>query len=289
MLGRIEAEIDRKIAPPEDAFRFGENWQRFIDGQLTPERERIAAESLRSLLEVDLAGRTFLDIGCGSGLFSLCAHRAGARGVISIDVDPQSVQATASLRESIGAPDTWQVIHGSILDEALVSSTPPADVVYSWGVLHHTGDKWRAIENASQLVAPGGIMCIAIYNHVSGRFLDSDKWLRIKRTYNHRGPLVKAAMRVLYTGYWAAAEVLRRRQSPFKAAREYKANRGMAVTTDLVDWLGGYPYEFATAEELTRFCEDECGLKRRKLVEVSPRDLGNHELVFERPAAGSAT
>jgi 2-polyprenyl-3-methyl-5-hydroxy-6-metoxy-1,4-benzoquinol methylase len=283
MLGGIEAEIDNEVAPPEDAFRFGENWQRFIHGQLTPERERIAAESLRSLLDVDLAGRTFLDIGCGSGLFSLCAIRAGAREVVSIDVDPQSVEATESLRRSVGAPDNWTVIHGSILDEALVAETTPADIVYSWGVLHHTGDMWRAIRNASSLVRPGGIFCIAIYNRVSGRFLDSEKWLAIKRTYNHSSRPVQRAMEALYTGYWAVAEVVRRRQSPFKAAREYKANRGMAVTTDLVDWLGGYPYEFATADELTRFCEDECGLALRKAVEVSQRDLGNHELVFEKP------
>jgi SAM-dependent methyltransferase len=197
------------------------------------------------------------------------------------------VQATESLREAIGRPDNWKVIHGSILDDDLLQSLTGVDVLYSWGVLHHTGDMWRAIRNASGLVAPGGVFCIAIYNRVSGRFLDSERWLRIKRTYNHHGRAVQIAMETLYAGYWAVAEVVRRRRSPFKAAREYKANRGMAVTTDLVDWLGGYPYEFATAEELTRFCEDECGLRLRKLVEVGPRDLGNHELVFEKPHAAS--
>jgi SAM-dependent methyltransferase len=283
-----ETDSNKVVAAPDDAFRFGENWQRFLATQLTPERERIAAESLKSLLETDLSGRRFLDIGCGSGLFSLSAYRAGAGEVVSIDVDPQSVEATESLRRSLGAPGNWSVVHGSILDDELVASTAPADVVYSWGVLHHTGDMWRAIRNASGLVAPGGMLCIAIYNRVSGRFLDSTKWLAIKRTYNHSSRPVQVGMEALYTGYWAVAEVVRRRRSPLKAAREYKANRGMAVRTDLVDWLGGYPYEFATAEELTRFCEDECGLRRRKLVEVPPRDLGNHELVFVRPAAPSS-
>ena len=98
----MSMEANQKVTAPEDAFRFGQNWQRYISDYLTPERERIAAESLASLIESDLDGMTFLDIGGGSGLFSLCAHRAGAREVITIDVDPDSVAASGSLRQSIG-------------------------------------------------------------------------------------------------------------------------------------------------------------------------------------------
>jgi 2-polyprenyl-3-methyl-5-hydroxy-6-metoxy-1,4-benzoquinol methylase len=281
---RIESGAEKHVAPPEDAFRFGENWQRFLAEELDPERERIAAESLKSLVGRDLEGRSFLDIGCGSGLFSLSAHRAGARPIVSVDVDPQSVAATDSLRAAAGGPEDWRVLHGSILDEQLVEQLEPAEIVYSWGVLHHTGDMWQAIRNATRLVAPGGLFCIAIYNKVSGRYLDSNRWLRIKRTYNHAPRVGQVAMEAAYTAYWAVAEVVRRKQTPWRAAREYKARRGMAVRTDLVDWLGGYPYEFATAEELVRFCEDGCGLSVRTVVEAPPRDLGNHELVFERPA-----
>ena len=200
-------------------------------------------------------------------------------------MDPDSVAATETLREREGVADGWRVVHGSILDESLLSQLPRADVVYSWGVLHHTGDMETAIRNASALVSEGGLLCIAIYNRVTGRLLDSKRWLRIKRSYNHASRPVQMAMEWLYSLYWAVAEVVRRRNNPWRAARAYKARRGMALRTDLVDWLGGYPYEFASADEVVRFCENECGLVKRKVLSVGPRDLGNNEFVFERATA----
>ena len=274
----------QEVAPPADAFRFGKNWQRYVADYLDPERERIATESLRTLLETDLSGKTFLDIGCGSGLFSLCAHKAGAREIVSIDVDPESVAATTSLRESVSAPDSWQIIHGSILDEGLAERLSKFDVVYSWGVLHHTGNMDTAMRNAASLVADGGLFAIAIYNRVTGRFLDSERWLRIKRRYNNSSRPVQILMETIYTAYWTAA-TLWDRQNPIRAAREYKRSRGMALRTDLIDWLGGYPYEFATPDETVRFCEDQCGLRSRKVVPEEPLGTGNNEFVFEKPAA----
>src|SRR3954468_13973948 len=101
----MTTDTQHTVEAPPDAFGFGRNWQRYVAEYLSPERERIAADSLRELLDVDLAGRSFLDIGCGSGLFSLCAHKAGAREVVSLDVDPDSVAATKYLRERAGEPD----------------------------------------------------------------------------------------------------------------------------------------------------------------------------------------
>jgi SAM-dependent methyltransferase len=281
----MSTQAQHKVEAPPDAFGFGRNWQRYLEEYLSPERERIAAESLDTLLEVDLRGKTFLDIGCGSGLFSRCAHNAGARSVVSLDVDPDSVAATKLLRERSSSPDTWTVLHGSILDDAVVSGLEPAQIVYSWGVLHHTGDMWQSIRNASSLVAPGGIFCIAIYNKVTGRIMDSKRWLRIKRAYNHSPRPVQLGMEWLYAGYFGLGQ-LRDRNNPFRIAREYKVSRGMALRTDLIDWLGGYPYEFATVEEVVTFCERECGLRKRKVVPNHPMATGNHEFVFERADAG---
>jgi 2-polyprenyl-6-hydroxyphenyl methylase/3-demethylubiquinone-9 3-methyltransferase len=276
----MNAQTQSAVAPASDAFRFGRNWQRYLADYSNPERERIAADSLHSLLEIDLRDKTFLDIGCGSGLFSLCAHKAGAREVVSVDVDPDSVAATASLREREGAPDAWRVLHGSILDDDFVDGLDRADVVYSWGVLHHTGDMYAAIGNAARLVADGGTFAIAIYNKVTGRFLDSERWLRIKRAYNHAPRPAQVAMEWGYTAYFGFDE-LRSRKNPLRTAREYKSSRGMALRTDLIDWLGGYPYEFATVDELVRFCEP-LGLRPRKVVELGPLETGNHELVFTK-------
>lgn len=270
------------VAAPEDAFAFGRNWQRYVAEYLDPERERIAAESLRDLLGVDLRGRDFLDIGAGSGLFSLCAQRMAARSVVSVDVDPDCVESCRRLRRAAGDPDGWEVIHGSILDRALVGRLEPADVVYSWGVLHHTGDMWTAIRNAAELVRPGGLFAIAIYNRVEGRYLDSERWSRIKLAYNHGSPLKRRAMQAAYESYWFMQQ-LRHRSNPLRVAAEYRNSRGMALRTDLLDWLGGYPYEYASSEEVIEFCERECGLRTSRATPASAGGHGNNQFVFTRP------
>lgn len=268
-------------APPPDAFRFGRNWRRYVDTYLDPDRERIAVQSLRDLVG-DVEGKTFLDIGCGSGLFSLSAYRAGAKRVVSFDVDPDSVTATRTLRERSDSPENWIVLHGSILDSEFVATIEAADVVYSWGVLHHTGDMNTAIANAAGLTRPGGIFAIAIYNRVTGRWLDSNRWWRIKRAYNRAPAVGQRVMELTYGLYWSMARV-RDRQNPVRLIREYRQSRGMAFRTDIMDWLGGYPYEFATAAEIRDLCEKSLGLRCVKVIELGPLDNGNNEFVFARP------
>jgi 2-polyprenyl-6-hydroxyphenyl methylase/3-demethylubiquinone-9 3-methyltransferase len=164
-----------------ERFAFGENWARYLE-ILDEPRIREAQDSLKRMLEVDdLEGKSFLDIGSGSGLFSLAARRLGAR-VHSLDYDPKSVACTAEVRRrhSPNDPD-WTVGEGSALDRDYLESLGPFDVVYSWGVLHHTGKMWDALEAALLPVAPGGRLLIAIYNDTGKETI---RWRRIKRIYN---------------------------------------------------------------------------------------------------------
>ncbi len=269
-----------RVTAPDDAYSFGKNWKRYIADHMNPERVRIARDSVREFVGDEVRGKVFLDIGSGSGLFSLAAHELGAGRVISMDVDADSVAATRELRERAGAPDNWDVLEGSILDPEVVSELPEADIVYSWGVLHHTGDMDLAIRNAATLVKPGGLFAIAIYNRVTGRFLDSRRWWKIKKRYNHSPWIVKKAMEVWIRLLWVAQQ-LKKRRSPFTAAREYK-ERGMAATTDLLDWVGGFPYEYATVEEIVDFCARECGMEAVKTVQLPPRDIGLNRFLFRR-------
>lgn len=271
------------MSAPVGAFPFGKNWQRYVDRYLDSERVAVAEHSLRDVIEEDLAGRTFVDVGCGSGLFSLGAHRAGAT-VLSLDVDPDSVAACRELRRRAGDPETWTVMEGSILDEELVERLPWGDVVYSWGVLHHTGDMWTAIEHVARLVSPGGLLVLAIYNRSTGRFLDSERWLAIKRRYNRSAPPARRLMEAVHLGHWTWSQVAARK-NPVRVAREYKRRRGMALKTDLVDWLGGYPYEYATAGEIVDFCRDRLGLQPVKVRANPPTGIGNNQFVFRREAA----
>jgi 2-polyprenyl-3-methyl-5-hydroxy-6-metoxy-1,4-benzoquinol methylase len=173
----FEGEVERG-----ERFEFGKNWSRFL-AVVDEARIREAESSLRDMLGVDdLVGRTFLDVGSGSGLFSLAASRLGAARVHSFDYDPASVACTLELRRRHGPAATeWSAERGSALDTAYLRSLGRFDVVYAWGVLHHTGDMWTAIANTADAVADGGRLFISIYNDQGAR---SRAWRAIKRAYN---------------------------------------------------------------------------------------------------------
>ena len=259
-----------------ERFGFGANWMRFLK-ILNDERIEEAKASLKRMLNVEsLAGKTFLDVGSGSGLFSLAACMLGAK-VYSFDYDPQSVACTAELKRRYFPDDVWVVESGSVLDGDYLSHLGQFDVVYSWGVLHHTGSMWEALANVAPLVKPEGQLFIAIYN--KQQFI-SAFWIFVKRLYNRSWPVVRHLLNYGYFLFFAgelfAADALRGRNPTLR----YKGvgSRGMSVYWDVVDWIGGWPFEVATPEEIFHFFrEREFALT--KLVTCGGKH-GCNEFVF---------
>lgn len=228
-------------------FSFGENWASYA--KLIGERQiEQAVEGLIKLIPADdLKGRTFLDIGCGSGLHALAAARLGVSHVVGVDIDPNSA-ATARQVLSQHAKDTpWQIENVSIFD-----LTPQSfglfDIVYSWGVLHHTGDMWQAINNAAALVAPGGLLAVAFYRET---YLDPF-WKLEKRLYTSAPPFVQNAIKGGYIGAFRLARAATRQGSFSDYIANYTSRRGMDFEHDVHDWLGGYPYESTLAPDVDR-------------------------------------
>jgi len=265
-----------------ERFEFGKNWSRFLE-VLDEGRVRRAEESLKEMLEVEgLAGRSFLDIGSGSGLFSLAARRLGAR-VRSFDFDPHSVACTAELRRRFFPEDPdWHVSEGSALDEEFVRSLGAFDVVYSWGVLHHTGEMWRALDHARLPVAPGGKLFVAIYNDTGTQ---AARWKWIKKTYNRLPRPLRSPFALLTVAPDEAKRALRSALTlkPGEYVRSwtaYDSNRGMNRWRDIIDWVGGHPYEVATPDEIFEFYKAR-GFSLTKL-KCGHVGLGCNEFVFAR-------
>jgi 2-polyprenyl-6-hydroxyphenyl methylase/3-demethylubiquinone-9 3-methyltransferase len=233
-------------------FEFGKNWRRFLrllDGRRVEEAE----SSLRQVLDfINLEGKTFLDVGSGSGLFSLAARRLGAK-VLSFDYDPDSVACTLQVKATFFPTDQdWRVEPGSALDRDYLCSLGTFDVVYSWGVLHHTGAMWDALENMSPLVKQGGKLFIAIYND-QGKM--SDFCRNVKKIYNRTPQAIRFAISwpigtFILVGM-TLSDICHVRRP--RIISKSPARRGMSLWTDILDWVGGYPFEVASRNQIIDF------------------------------------
>lgn len=262
----------------EKRFAFGANWRSFLE-TMDEQRIDMAIASLKDMLETEsLCGRTFLDIGCGSGLFSLAAVRLGAR-VFSFDYDIESVSCAMELKKKYDVShETWTIQQGSVLDLEYIQKLPTFDIVYSWGVLHHTGDLKKAIVNAASRTARGGKLFLAIYNDQG---LLSFLWKKVKETYcsNIAGKILVLSIFVPFLFARSILSGLIKNGDPLYQFDNYRKNRGMSLYHDWIDWLGGYPFETASPEEIeTLLSSMGFELKKSRLTS----SWGCNEFVFIR-------
>jgi len=255
-----------------ERFAFGENWRKFSE-QLQAQDYFAAKKSLEELIP-NLRNKTFLDVGCGSGLFSVAASALGAGKVMGFDVDEESVSTSKEVLEKVSQwdPDVKkgavEFKVASILNENI--GRQRYDIVYSWGVLHHTGDMYKAFDAIKNLVEDRGVLVLTIYN----RHFTSPIWKAVKYTYVKSPGFVKKVLIFLTALYYAVIALITSGKVPFRGAR------GMNFYTDVVDWVGGYPYEYASVSEVADFFEKN-GFKLKTVIKTKGT-TGCNQFVFDR-------
>ena len=252
------------------SFNFGENWLAFSQKSLDADKFKAAVSSLENLIGPDhFKDRTFLDIGCGSGIFAIAASLLGATKAVGIDISKESVAASMENKEKFAPQNNISFFHNSIFDD--ISHFGTFDIVYSWGVLHHTGNMIDAIDRASKCVAPDGIFVIAIYN----KHWSSSAWNQIKRFYNVMPGIIKKLMVWIFYIVIAMAKLIATRKNPFA-----KKKRGMSFYHDVVDWAGGYPYEYASKDEIVSLMKEK-GFSCLTFIKA-PVPTGCNEFVLQK-------
>ena len=263
----------------EAHFDFGLNWKTFV---ATVDEEMLGA-AMRDIQDFlgcqSLGGRKVLDVGCGSGLTSLAAFKLGAQEIVSIDIDPENIRNVERLKKTFHVPEgcRWQVLVVSATEKDEMARLPMSDLVISWGVLHHTGDMWAALDNTASLVRHDGLLYLMIYRDA----LLAPLWKKAKRWYVQGGRLTRFVLRNGFAALLVAGLLLKLR-NPFRTIREYpKKNRGMRWYTDVTDWVGGYPFEYASFDQVTEFLS----ARGFGLEKVTPPPNGNLNVGWRGPGS----
>ena len=235
--------------------------------------------SLKDALKVEsFSNLKVLDVGCGSGLFSLAFKRLGAQ-VHSFDFDMESVACTKELKRRYFPTVTkWKIEQGSVLDDEYLSTLGSNDIVYSWGVLHHTGNMIKALKNVGLLVKENGLLFISIYND-QGTI--SQAWAKVKRTYCSSS-IGKLGVLLLLIPMFIVLNLgvsVYEYGNPLKKFTLYKHKRGMSIYHDWIDWLGGYPYEVSKPETIFNLFQTS-GFILEHLK--TTQKLGCNEFVFRK-------
>jgi 2-polyprenyl-3-methyl-5-hydroxy-6-metoxy-1,4-benzoquinol methylase len=266
--------VSRDLTSAETHFAFGANWSDYARRIGRREIEESIAGLRRLFGDVSFAGKRFLDIGCGSGLHSLAALRLGASEVVAVDIDAVSVSTTDKVLSEFAPGSAFRVEQKSVFD--LSGEYGAFDIVYSWGVLHHTGNMRQALRKAAALVAPGGLFAFALYR----RTWLCRLWTIEKRWYSRASPRGQQIAQRLFHRW---SRFLSFAKHPRAAERmvgkaDVRANvRGMELHHDIHDWLGGYPYESILPDGVDAFMT-ELGFRRKRSLLMVPHQRRHHGL-----------
>ena len=132
---------------------------------------------LLGISEAEYKNRRILDCGCGTGEFS-CWYAAQGSRVTAVDLSDPSLEHAREYADQYGLSDRVEFVKMSVLDLDFPDDT--FDLVYSYGVLHHTPDPLRGLDNMVRVCKPGGVVVVSVYSRYS-RLIHRQKQKLINR------------------------------------------------------------------------------------------------------------
>jgi len=232
-------------------FAFGENWDLY-SRQIDSRHIENSKKDFIGLTHLDcLEGMKVLDIGSGSGIHSLSMMLLGCKNLVSLDYDFDSVSTTKRVLSGKIFKGDYQVIQADILKHIPELDGHTFDLVYSWGVLHHTGDMMKGIDESVRYVKPGGLIALALYR----KTLFCSFWKIEKFIYSKSPKLLQRVVQKSYELVFALHTYLKTGQTFGSYKHDYLQKRGMEFSRDVHDWLGGYPYESIDPKYLIQYMQ----------------------------------
>ena len=260
-------------------FDFGENWSNYLH-DVDDDRVSLAMKNINDALGDNfIRDKSFLDIGCGSGIHSLAALKLNAKYVKSFDINKKNIINTKKIISKFWEKNNYDVEVMNILEANDYSIK--YDIVYSWGVLHHTGEMNIAIKNSINYCKKNSILFIALYE----KTIYCKMWRMIKKFYNNTNRINQFLLLNFYN-ILKIFGLLITLKNPYLYVKNYRSNRGMSFIYDQIDWIGGYPYESINKTELLKIIGSDFKLLQYKRAKTglfrSILGTGCSEYVFKK-------
>jgi 2-polyprenyl-3-methyl-5-hydroxy-6-metoxy-1,4-benzoquinol methylase len=111
-------------------------------------------------------GKRVLEVGCGIGTDSINFARAGAQ-LTAVELSSESLRIAEQRADVMGVADRIRFVQANAEELTSALDVAPFDLVYSFGVIHHTPRPERALVEMRALTAPGGTLKLMIYHRRS--------------------------------------------------------------------------------------------------------------------------
>lgn len=213
----------------------------------------------------EVKGKSVLDSGCGTGIFSIIFAKNGAGQVTGIDISPGSLGTAEGLKQKFGLSNArfeqQDMLHLPYPDACF-------DIVWAWGTVHHTTDPLGAIDGLIRVLKPGGSILLAIYK-------------KTKVTWIHEA-IRKTLVRTPRRSWNALAKIMAFFGTPivWTFKRREKARQGETLSELILDWYFVPIRHYYKPDEIRTFLEGK-GFKIENYLAHSGRFNSSSNFIFK--------